>query len=123
LRDYLVEAHAVTASGYERAQGVAAQAREELAQWLGGCDVLLTPSAPGQAPEGYASTGASTFNRMWTLLGLPCVSVPGLVGDHGAPVGMQLIGRMGEDARVLEAAGLLEQLLAPADGNRAAGAG
>jgi Asp-tRNA(Asn)/Glu-tRNA(Gln) amidotransferase A subunit family amidase len=123
LRDYLVEAHAVTASGYERAQGVAAQAREELAQWLGGCDVLLTPSAPGQAPEGYASTGASTFNRMWTLLGWPCVSVPGLVGDHGAPVGMQLIGRMGEDARVLEAAGLLEQLLAPADGNRTAGAG
>ena len=123
LRDYLVEAHAVTASGYERAQGVAAQAREELAQWLGGCDVLLTPSAPGQAPEGYASTGASTFNRMWTLLGWPCVSVPGLVGDHGAPVGMQFIGRMGEDARVLEAAGLLEQLLAPADGNRTAGAG
>jgi len=111
LRDYLVEARAVSAGGYERAQGVAAQARHELAQWLEGCDVLLTPSAPGEAPEGFGSTGASTFNRLWTLLGWPCVSVPGLVGEQGAPLGMQLIGRLGEDARVLEAAQGLERLL------------
>ena len=111
LRDYLLEARAVTAEGYERAQGVAAQARLEVAQALGACDVLLTASAPGEAPEGYASTGASTFNRTWTLLGWPCVSVPGLVGDHGAPLGMQLVGRFGEDARVLEAAAVLEALL------------
>ena len=111
LRDYLLEACAISAGTYERAQGVAAQARHELAQWLGGCDVLLTPSAPGEAPEGFGSTGASTFNRLWTLLGWPCVSVPGLVGEQGAPVGMQLIGRLGEDARVLEAALGLERLL------------
>ena len=111
LRGYLLEAQAVTAEGYERAQGVAVQARHELAQWLGGCDVLLTPSAPGEAPEGYGSTGTSTFNRLWTLLGWPCVSVPGLVGEHAAPLGMQLIGQMGEDARVLEVARVLEQLL------------
>ena len=114
LRDYLSEAQAVSVQGYDRAQGVAAQARHDFAQWLGGCDVLLTPSAPGEPPEGYGSTGASTFNRVWTLLGWPCVSVPGLVGDHGAPLGMQLVGRFGEDGRVLEAARHLERLLAVA---------
>jgi Asp-tRNA(Asn)/Glu-tRNA(Gln) amidotransferase A subunit family amidase len=112
LREYLLEARAISAGAYERAQGVAAQARHELAQWLGGCDVLLTPSAPGEAPEGFGSTGASTFNRLWTLLGWPCVSVPGLAGEQGAPVGMQLIGRFGEDAQVLEAARVMERLLA-----------
>lgn len=112
LRDYLADARLVTPGGYERAQGVAVQARHDLGAWLGGCDVLLTPSAPGEAPRGLGSTGVSTYNRLWTLLGWPCVSVPGLAGDDEAPLGMQLIGRLGEDARVLEAAAVLEALLA-----------
>ena len=41
-------------------------------------DVMLTPSAPGAAPDGLGSTGEPTFNRLWTLLGTPCVNVPGL---------------------------------------------
>lgn len=113
LREYLDGACSITAEAYERAHAVAAGARLELAAWLGGCDVLLTPAAPGEAPVGYASTGASTFNRLWTLLGWPCVSVPGLAGEQGAPLGMQLVGRAGDDARVLEVAARLEQALRP----------
>ncbi|MEN9417399.1 MAG: hypothetical protein RI988_1019 [Pseudomonadota bacterium] len=113
LREYLEGARGVTAQAYERAQATAAGARLELAAWLGGCEVLLTPAAPGEAPEGHGSTGASTFNRLWTLLGWPCVSVPGLTGEQGAPLGMQLIGRAGDDARVLEVAARLERALQP----------
>ena len=59
-----------------------------------------TASAPDEAPPGLASTGDSSFNRLWTLLGVPCVSVPGAVGDHGAPVGLQLVAPHGADAQV-----------------------
>lgn len=121
LGEYLDGAASITAAAYERAQHVAATARQELDTWLGACDLLLTPSAPDEAPDGYASTGPSTFNRLWTLLGWPCVSVPGLRGDHGAPVGVQLVGRAGSDARVLAVARRLEEALAaPPASHRAA---
>ena len=112
LGEYLDGAASITAAAYERAQHVAAAARRELDAWLGTCDLLLTPSAPDEAPEGYASTGPSTFNRLWTLLGWPCVGVPGLRGDHDAPIGVQLVGRAGSDARVLAVAQRLERALA-----------
>jgi Asp-tRNA(Asn)/Glu-tRNA(Gln) amidotransferase A subunit family amidase len=111
LRDYLEGSRAITAAQYEAAQIRATQARAEVPAWLGSFDALLTPSAPDEAPEGYASTGASTFNRLWTLLGLPCINVPGAVGTHGAPMGLQLIGRLGDDARLLTLAQRLEQAL------------
>ena len=121
LGEYLDGAASITADAYERAQHVAAAARRELDAWLGDCDLLLTPSAPDEAPAGYDSTGPSTFNRLWTLLGWPCVSVPGLRGDHGAPIGVQLVGRAGTDARVLGVARRLEQALALSPGQVAAG--
>ena len=73
-------------------------------------DVLLTVSAPGRAPEGYASTGDSRFNRLWTLMGVPCVTIP-LPGE-GAPLGVQIIARFGDDARALSAAKFLEKAFA-----------
>ena len=60
-------------------------------------DVILSPSAPGAAPKGLSSTGSSTFNRLWTLMGTPCVNVPGLVDLSGLPLGVQVIGRFGSD--------------------------
>jgi Asp-tRNA(Asn)/Glu-tRNA(Gln) amidotransferase A subunit family amidase len=109
LRDYLEGSRDISASQYEAAQIRATQARAEVPAWLGSFDALLTPSAPDEAPEGYGSTGASTFNRLWTLLGLPCISVPGAWGTHGAPMGLQLIGRWGDDARLLALAHQLGQ--------------
>jgi len=111
LRDYLQSTRDITAAAYDAAQAVATQARVEAQAWLQGFDVLLTPSAPDQAPIGYASTGSSTFNRLWTLLGVPCINVPGLVGEDGAPMGLQLVAPMGADARLLTVARRLEQLL------------
>jgi Asp-tRNA(Asn)/Glu-tRNA(Gln) amidotransferase A subunit family amidase len=65
-----------------------------------GWDVLLTPSAPGEAPEGLA-TGNPIFQIVWTLLQVPCLTLPWATGPNGLPVGVQLIGRKGDDARVL----------------------
>jgi len=66
-------------------------------------DVLLTPSATGEAPQGMA-TGDPLFCRSWSLLGLPCVHLPFARGSHGLPIGLQLVGRHGEDHKLLAAA-------------------
>lgn len=67
-------------------------------------DVLLTPSTTGAAPEGLAATGDPLFCRSWSLLGLPAVHLPLMRNARGLPVGLQLVGRMGEDHKLLAAA-------------------
>ncbi len=111
MRDYLQDTAAIGPAAYEAAQMLASQARADTPAWFAGLDAVLTPSAPDEAPLGYASTGPSTFNRLWTLLGLPCISVPGLQGDHGAPMGLQLIAPYGADARLLAVAQRLERAI------------
>ena len=72
--------------------------------WFGDFDLLLTPSATGEAPAGTGATGDPLFCRGWTLLGLPCVHLPFFRGHHGLPVGLQVVGRYGDDHRLLAAA-------------------
>ena len=64
-------------------------------------DVLIAPCATGEAPAGVDATGDPLFCRGWTLLGLPCVQIPYTTGQHGLPIGLQLVGRFGEDHRLL----------------------
>ena len=64
-------------------------------------DVVLTPSAPGEAPAGLHTTGNAAFNQMWTLLHVPCVNIPAGRGALGLPVGVQLVGPRLSDARLL----------------------
>lgn len=111
LRDYLLASSHITASAYEAAQHTAAAARSACAGWFSQFDVLMTPSAPDEAPAGYASTGASTYNRAWTLLGLPCVNVAGATGTTGLPMGLQVIGGLRADRTCLVAADILESAL------------
>ena len=65
------------------------------------CDALLTPSAPGEAPEGLESTGDPIFQTTWTLLHVPCVTLPCGIGPKGLPVGVQLVAARGADDRLL----------------------
>ena len=111
LRDYLLASRHISAHAFEAAQNIAAQARLACVQWFSEFDVLMTPSAPDEAPPGYASTGASTFNRAWTLLGLPCVNVAGAIGVTGNPMGLQIIGAPRADRHCLRAADFLESAL------------
>jgi len=111
LRDYLQGARQVDDRTYEGGLACAAAGRRDLPQVFDGIDVLLTPSAPDEPPAGYGSTGASTWNRAWTLLHVPCLNVPGATGVHGLPMGVQVIAPVGEDALALRAGQVLEQAL------------
>jgi Asp-tRNA(Asn)/Glu-tRNA(Gln) amidotransferase A subunit family amidase len=111
LRELIEGAAAITADAYDDARRTTSQARRALAEMMADFDVILSPSAPGSAPKGLASTGTSTFNRLWTLMGTPCVNVPGLADPNGLPLGMQVIGRFGADRATLEAALFVESAL------------
>ena len=112
LRAKLDETIGLQPAGYDEARGIARRARGALAEIFDNVDVLLTFSAPGAAPKGLASTGDPRFNRLWTLMGVPCVNLPATVANGGLPVGVQLIARFGDDAGVLAAARFVEEALA-----------
>ena len=110
LRESLDAAASITADAYDAARRTAKRARQALADMMADHDVILTASAPGAAPKGLRSTGNPMFNRLWTLMGTPCVNVPGLSED-GLPLGVQVVGRFGRDRLALEAAAFVERAL------------
>jgi Asp-tRNA(Asn)/Glu-tRNA(Gln) amidotransferase A subunit family amidase len=112
LRGRLDQSLGITPAAYDEARAIANRARAALAELFKEVDVLLTFSAPGAAPKGLGSTGDARFNRLWTLMGVPCVNVPATIADGGLPVGVQVIARFGNDAGALEAARFLEDALA-----------
>jgi Asp-tRNA(Asn)/Glu-tRNA(Gln) amidotransferase A subunit family amidase len=111
LRKLMADAGSITAEAYDAARRTSSRARTAFNDVVAGIDVILSPSAPGAAPAGLASTGIATFNRLWTLLGTPCVSVPGLKDATGLPLGIQVIGRFGADRGTLAAARFVELAL------------
>ena len=116
LGGFLERAARVDTATYARACVLLEQAKGRLGELFDGITGLLTPSAPDEAPDGLASTGDPAFNRNWTLLGCPCVNVPGLRGARGGPIGVQVICRPWDDARCLQAAAFAEQAIAAAVG-------
>src|SRR5258705_8960683 len=112
LRGRLDESKGTTAAEYDAARRIADEARAALSGVFNEVDMLLTLSAPGAAPKGLDSTGDPRFNRLWTLMGVPCVNVPAHVADGGLPVGVQVIARFGDDAGALAAARFVKEALA-----------
>jgi Asp-tRNA(Asn)/Glu-tRNA(Gln) amidotransferase A subunit family amidase len=112
LRQHLDEAQSIDAATYDEARSTAHRARGVLDEVFADIDALLTFSAPGPAPETLAATGNARFNRLWTLLGVPCVNVPGYENAAGLPVGVQVIAPFGHDREALAAARFLELALA-----------
>ncbi|HZK91838.1 MAG TPA: amidase [Stellaceae bacterium] len=104
----------IGAETYDAALAEARAARRRLPEFFGDCAAIVLPAAPGEAPEGHAYTGNPVFNRMWTLLGTPAVTIPAHKGANGLPVGVQLVGRIGDDSRLMEAALFAERALAAA---------
>ena len=113
LRGRLDETKDITPAAYDDARATAARARAALSESFADLDAVLTFSAPGSAPQGLASTGDPRFNRLWTLMGTPCVNVPALVADGGLPVGVQVIADCDDDAKALGVARFLEAALKP----------
>lgn len=75
-------------------------------------DAIITAAAPGEAPVGISSTGDPVFCTTWSYLGTPAVSLPLLRGGFGLPIGVQLVGRRGNDARLLRTANWLSAMVA-----------
>jgi len=80
---------------------------------LVGVDAVLTPAAPGSAPAGLGSTGDPVYCTLWTAAGVPAVALPLLHGGGGLPIGVQLLSRRDDDARLLRCARWLMDLLHP----------
>jgi Asp-tRNA(Asn)/Glu-tRNA(Gln) amidotransferase A subunit family amidase len=111
LRKRLDESRDIPAADYDEARSVAEKARVVLCDMFGEIDVILALSAPGAAPKGLDWTGDPRFNRLWTLMGTPCVNVPAYVAEGNLPVGVQVIADYGDDAKALAAARFLEAAL------------
>jgi amidase len=112
LRVLLDAGMAVPVADYRAALAVLAGCRAEVAPVFERVDALLTPAAAGEAPEGLTSPSDLLFQRLWTALHLPAVTLPGFRGETGLPVGIQLVGRHGGDGALLAVARWAERLIA-----------
>lgn len=111
LRDAIERGEALGATDYLRDLDRGRRYARGLAEILERADAILTPAAPGPAPAGLESTGPSTFNALWTLCGLPAVTLPLLESSDGLPIGVQLVGRIDDDGRLLRTARTLHDEL------------
>jgi amidase len=115
LRDRLDWAAAQPVQDLLDARSAFARARAAFAGQMADYDILLTASAPGEAPLGLAATGDPACNALWTALHGPCISLPAGQGPAGMPLGIQLVAPFGRDAALLAWAAWVEGRL---DGNR-----
>jgi Asp-tRNA(Asn)/Glu-tRNA(Gln) amidotransferase A subunit family amidase len=97
----LEEGWQITRAEYDAMREHSRQCRRALADALRDLEFLLTPSAASEAPASHASTGDPVFNRAWTLLGVPCVTVPHGKGPHGLPLGVQFVGPFDGDMALI----------------------
>jgi len=102
---------AIPATDYEAALAVRAECAASLDHLFGEADVLLAPSAVGEAPVLSEGTGDPIMSRAWTLLGLPTISLPCGAGPDGLPLGLQIAARPGKDRQLLAAAAWFEAVL------------
>ncbi len=111
LRGMLDDGAAMAVSDYDAAYRRLRECSARLDAVFDGVDALLVPAAPGEAPE-VATTGDPIFNRAWSALGVPAVTVPAGLGPSGLPLGVQIVGPPRQDARVLACAAWVEAALA-----------
>jgi Asp-tRNA(Asn)/Glu-tRNA(Gln) amidotransferase A subunit family amidase len=119
MRKLLAHGKSVSAADYLGALAKASRYAASLAEIFDECDAIITPAAPGIAPKGLSATGDPAFCTLWTLTGLPALSLPLLAGEGGLPLGVQLVGAPGRDGRLLRTAGaLIDMLTASKKGRR-----
>lgn len=104
LRGQLERGRGITAFDYQKACARIPLLNEGFTELFDRCDAILTPAVPGTAPRGLASTGDPSFCTLWSLCGMPALSLPLLQGANGLPLGVQLVGPRHRDARLLRTA-------------------
>ena len=113
LMRLLDQGRATPVSEYERARDAAAHQSAALLEALDGFDTVLTVAAPGTAPEGMP-TGNPAFSRPWQVLGFPSVAIPGNVDAEGMPLGVQVVGRPGDEGHLIAVASWVARIIGPA---------
>ena len=98
----------ISSERYDEARRYLAESRKRMAEIFKATPVILTPAATGPAPLGLSNTGDPRMDAPWTALGTPAVTIPMPVAS-GLPLGLQLTADLGQDARILQAALLLQK--------------
>ena len=104
VRGAMDEGNAILARDYLAALDWKPVLNAALGEIFERCDAILCPAAPGPAPRDIETTGDPVFNSLWTFCGLPAVTLPLLTATNGLPMGVQLVGSHGNDARLLRTA-------------------
>ena len=112
LNAFLDEGAAIDAASHRAALEMRGRLQEEFARFVTGHDAVITPPAPGEAPADLTQTGNPTFCTIWTLLGVPAVSIPAGLGPRQLPFGLQVVGASQADDKTLAVAAWVEQQLA-----------
>ena len=107
LRGRMEASRSISAADYIKAVNAREVLYAQVDKLLDGYDAILCPSSCGPAPVTLESTGNAVFNGMWTYLGVPCVNLP-LFRSDGLPFGAQLVGKRGDEARLLRTARWLD---------------
>lgn len=111
LRERIEAGQSYTAETYDEMKQVARQCRRAIRSLFSEFDAIIFPSALGEAPVGHQSTGNALFNRFWTALHGPVITIPAGTGAAGMPLGIQLIGAFGDDLRLLSLARWAESII------------
>lgn len=111
LRQAVTRGLAIGAEEYHEMLEIQAALRQGWGARYGGADLVLTPSTPGPAPLGLEHTGDASYNKIWSVLGWPCLHLPTGFSRAGLPMGMQLVGDLGKDLALLAIGRDLHHLL------------
>ena len=109
MQDAISNGNKYTAKEYAEAIDFMKRSYESYEEVFEDYHGVLSPSSPGVAPKGLKSTGTAEFNKVWSYLGTPCISLPLLEGENNLPLGVQLIGSKYDDHRFLGVANWLEK--------------
>ena len=109
MQDAISNGNKYTAKEYAEAIDFMKRSYESYQEVFEDYHGVLSPSSPGVAPKGLKSTGTAEFNKVWSYLGTPCISLPLLEGENNLPLGVQLIGNKYDDHRFLGVANWLEK--------------
>jgi len=104
LKEQIERGRSVKAVDYLKALARIPMVTEALDEIFDRYDAILTPAVTGAAPLGLESTGSPMYCTLWTFCGMPALNLPLLQAGNGLPVGVQLVGRVGDDARLLRTA-------------------
>jgi Asp-tRNA(Asn)/Glu-tRNA(Gln) amidotransferase A subunit family amidase len=110
LTDFLAEGKEIGDADYSQALKVRLNLQEELANFLAKFDTVITPPTTGEALPTLEQTGNPSFCSIWSLCGVPAITIPVGFGPRGLPLGLQIVGAQGRDSEVLSAASWCKRL-------------